>query len=33
MLDRAAHKARKIERASPEVIEDAISRLTAIVEA
>ena len=33
MLDLAARKARKIERASPEVIEDAISRLTAIVEA
>jgi mRNA interferase ChpB len=33
MLDLSAHKARKIERASPEVIEDAISRLTAIVEA
>ena len=33
ILDLAARKARKIERASPEVIEDAISRLTAIVEA
>jgi mRNA interferase ChpB len=33
MLDLSARKARKIERASPEVIEDAISRLTAIVEA
>lgn len=32
MLDLSAHKARKIERASPEVIEDAISRLTAILE-
>jgi len=32
MLDLAARKARKIERASPEVIEDAISRLTAILE-
>lgn len=32
MLDLAARKARKIERASPEVIEDAIARLTAIVE-
>lgn len=33
MLDLSARKARKIERDSPEVIEDAISRLTAIVEA
>jgi mRNA interferase ChpB len=33
MLDLSARKARKIERASPEVIEDAISRLTAILEA
>jgi mRNA interferase ChpB len=32
ILDLAARKARKIERASPEVIEDAISRLTAILE-
>jgi mRNA interferase ChpB len=32
MLDLSARKARKIERASPEVIEDAISRLTAILE-
>ena len=32
ILDLAARKARKIERASPEVIEDAVSRLTAILE-
>jgi len=32
MLDLSARKARKVERATPEVIEDAIARLTAIIE-
>ncbi|MBM4199382.1 MAG: type II toxin-antitoxin system ChpB family toxin [Gammaproteobacteria bacterium] len=32
MLDLAARKARKVERAPPEVIEDALARLTALID-